>query len=76
MRGSRYFFLEFTIQKYVYDFRHILTNICKNNEILFIDEDLDIGCQYVKNFKEGENLLGKYLMKLCKELNTEENNNI
>ena len=61
-------------EKYVYDFRHILTNLCKDREILFIDDDLDIGCQSVKNFTEGDNLLGQYLMKFCKEINNEENN--
>ena len=63
-------------QKYVYDFQHVLTNLCKNRDIIFIDDDLDIGCQYVKNFKEGDNLLGQYLMKFCKEINVEENNSI
>ena len=57
----------------VYDFRHVLKNLCNNREILFIDDDQEIGCQYLKNYKNGDNELGEYLMKLCTEIEISDN---
>ena len=57
----------------VYDFRHVLKNLCNNREILFIDDDQEIGCQYLKNYKNGGNELGEYLMKLCTEIEISDN---
>ena len=57
----------------VYDFRHVLKNLCNKREILFIDDDQEIGCQYLKNYKNGGNELGEYLMKLCTEIEISDN---
>lgn len=64
-----------TIQypRYIYDFRHVLKNLCNDREILFIDDDPEIGCQYSKNHKNGGNILGEYLMKICKEIEISDN---
>ena len=63
----------FDYPRYVYDFRHVLKSLCDNKEIIFIDDDPEIGCQYLKNNKSGENELGKYLTKLCKEIDISDN---
>jgi predicted NAD-dependent protein-ADP-ribosyltransferase YbiA (DUF1768 family)/predicted RNA methylase len=57
----------------IIDFRHVLKNLCNNREILFIDDDQEIGCQYLKNYKNGDNELGEYLMKMCNEIEISDN---
>ena len=51
-----------------YSLLHILS-ICKNNDILFIDKDQDIGIEYIDKIKYGKNWLGNYLSDLSKKLN-------
>jgi 16S rRNA G966 N2-methylase RsmD len=59
--------------RYIYDFRHLLKNLCNDKEILFIDDDPEIGCQYLKNYKNGDNILGQYLMNICKYIDISDN---